>query len=373
MTTSLAVLVDAVGRVLNGAESDSGPGRQSWSDDTISLARVHRLEGFFVRHREQLALDGGTVDKLLEGEQRRAQQALTQWSHSVRLSRLLEQHKVPHLVFKGRALTLHTEADDEGRGGGDVDVLVPPEFVPACVGLLEAEGFRRVYAIQPSTRWGWRFVTYRNREMPFRSQSIEIDLHWRVASEESLLPPATTLIARSVRVGREGQDLPTLQPTDALAASAFHFFFDKAWSLRRLVDFVRLTRGSDQGVLSTMPPGGQQLVADVAGFCRELFGPRCVSELLAIRSTAENIDQLRALFWSSGEGRLFSSDGALARFSRNYRHLSRYAPQRALMLRLIARGSVWFPPYRDGRGVGLIRAFGYQLLRVFRGKFDSQV
>jgi hypothetical protein len=374
---SLSRLVQAVRRGLQAEFSCEGaPADGVLEVDEIPLARQHRLEGFLSKHQDYLNLSG-TVSTLLSASAlNRAHQGLVQWAESISVSRVLGEHAIAHVVFKGRALTLQTFADDEGRGGGDLDVLVEPKDVPLADSLLSAHGYLPVYAVGPRSSAGWAFVTYRNREMPYRSSRAEVDLHWRIASEPDLLPPTSVLIARSVKVGRHGQEIPTLSPADALAACAVHFYLDYAVSLRRLIDFLRLSRLAEQSILHHLPAPSQQLIADVAAFCRDLFGENCVA-LTGLRNPDQaNVSYIKELFWAGhgGYSHIRAGGTALSRLVRNYQHLGRYAGKTSLLLRLLARGILWFPPMSPTQTpIGILQAIWLQLGRVLRGRYDSEI
>ncbi len=374
---SLRDLVSLVGAALNhelGRKGDPKP--VTIQRDLSRVARDHRLEGFLLRHKAALRLPPSLIESLESQALNRAQQGLHQWASSIALSRLLSSNGFPHLIFKGRALTAQTFADEDSRGGGDVDVLVEPADVPFVHLLLQSHGYLPVYALLPRTALGWAFVTYRNREMPYRSERVEVDLHWRIATEPDLLPPTSGLLKRKVVVGRIGQEIPTLSPTDALAACAVHFYLDYAVSLRRLVDFVRLFQLATPKGLEELPARSRQLIADVAASCNQLF-EGILRDLPGLpRAKGANVQYIGELFWAANGG--FShyrpEGGGLQRFSRNLSHLGRYASAPRLMARLLARGLVWFPPRSpQQKTVGIGKAFLLQARRLLRGQFDSQV
>ncbi len=375
--TALVELVSLVRMGLAAQRGESINRPQALLDAGLpDQARRHRLEGFLLRFHDSLNLDGELVATLQQSQLERAQLGLTQWGSTLSLSRLLEAHSIPFVIFKGRALTIQTEAEEDGRGGGDVDLLVPPGRVSETHQLLVASGYLPVYAVEPKTHLGWAFVTYRNREMPYRSERVEIDVHWRISTEQDYLPPTETLIARGVLLGSEGQRFPTLCATDALAACAFHFYYDYASALRRLVDFARLSRMADREVLETLPLRTRQLIADVAALSRELFGESAIGPLSVPEAVAENVGYLRDLFWS-GEGS-FSHRARIShplkRALANFHHTARYTSKPSLVARLFARGLVWYPPSTPGQpGWSVPRAFRAQITRVLRGRFDSSV
>ena len=340
------------------------------------LAKTHRLEGFLLKHREVLGLPDDLVETLKTSELSLAQYGLILAASSIELSRLFASEGVEHLIYKGHALRAQTDAWEDRRGGGDVDILVEPRHVHIADRLLRKHGYHAVYAIGPRSPLGWRFLTYRNREMTYRSDRIEVDLHWRVATEEDMLPTAQQLLLRKVFVGREGQEIPTLSPVDAWAASTFHFYLDFGILLRVLVDFVRLSRLADRDHLHLLPRHARNLLADLSAVLNQILGPDIVDTTGLPPADAHRVDLLLEMIWAQAEKRtvLKGSGTGLTRFRRNLEHLARYSSKARLIPRLIARGLVWFPETASHpRPIGMVRAWWLQLGRIRRGQFDSQV
>jgi hypothetical protein len=342
------------------------------------LIRRHRLEGFILRHYGEGSLPPDLLEALRLGfHDNNTSQQLRVSALSVRISRLLDEAGLSFLLLKGWPLSLQLGAQDELRGGGDVDVLVSPRDVRSAHRVLIEAGYAPQYAIGPRTRLGWSFVTFRNREMPYRSPAGEVDLHWRVASEQDVLPHADVLIERSVTVSDGRHTIRTLSPADALAATAFHFYLDYCHSIRRLVDFSRLLCVADAAVFDTLPTSARQAVSDVATLCEKLLDielPHSLPLPLPKQSTVDYMESLFMQWHQVGPTSRQAPSRMGGPWGRNFRHLRRYSRTIPLLARLAARGAVWFPPSADHpRPIGMIQAALWQLGRLLRGKTDSHI
>ena len=148
------------------------------------------------------------------------------------------------LTYKGVALAAATTGDPTARGGGDVDILVHPDDVPAAYDWLIAEGatFIAGYCPDPHSDL-WRYGRRLDCEFPLRWRGIDIDLHWRI----DRLPQIASMSfddmwehRQSVRIA--GRDLPTLGAVDALLITCAHGTKEHWRQWRWVVDMVRQAR-----------------------------------------------------------------------------------------------------------------------------------
>lgn len=351
---------------------------QSLDSDPTVLAQVivdAGLEGLLLRYRTELSLPQAVVDLLTPGHQSRLSNQLAVAADSLRATRLFDQFNTRYLVFKGWPLTVLTGAQEEGRLSGDVDVLVDPTDVHTVHQALLTRGATPLYAIGPRTLVGWRYLTYRNKELPYRLGPLEIDVHWRVATEPSLMPRASELLDRSITVASGQHHIRTLSPTDALAATAFHFYTDYCRSPRRLVDLLRLLKISDQASFELLPNPARQAIADVLAVATQLFGVSPPHDITLPTAEPANVDVMMNLYtkghWPTPDTVATRSQN---RFGRNLQHLGRYTPWSRLLPRLMARASLWFPRTVDRpQPIGLIHAAAWQIGRLVRGKTESHI
>ena len=376
----LLELLAMAGRALQPREADTLAGNTCLRLSQSQVERIsrERLSGFLLAHAEILNLDSNTCELLSQDRKTRLEEQLNLQLGTHIVSRILRNASIPHLFFKGWALSSLLGAEDELRGGGDVDVLIRPRDIVRARETLEKSGFSALYPVQPRTFWGWKFITYRNRELPFRSNTLELDLHWRIGSEPSMMASAEMLLSRAMTVETGHHTIVTLSRADTLAAAAYHFFLDYGVSLRQLIDFARLVPLTDPQALHELPPHARQIVADVLALCDELFGRRHEGYPELPRASTGNVEYLQGLFWRESDGDMAlgkpPSKARQSVFVRNYRHLRHYSDPVPLFARLIARGVVWFPRATDHPGpVGLLRAFWWQLGRLLIGRTKSHI
>lgn len=336
-----------------------------------------RLEGFTLRHHQEIGLPDRLREDLKTEVQNLTSAQLRVNALSVRISRVTEEAGLNVLFFKGWPLSLLLGAQEELRGGVDVDVLVRPSDVPLAHRALTEAGYIAQYSIGPRSYLGWRFVTFRNREMSYRSPAGEVDLHWRVTSEHGVLPEAGTLLQRSVTITDGRHDIRTLSPTDALAATAFHFYLDYCHSIRRLIDFARLLGVAEPAVFNTLSSAARQAVSDVTALLETLFGIRPPHALALPPPVSSNVEYMETLLsqWHWVDPTSSQAPSRVgAPWGRNFRHLRRYSQTLPLIARLVARGAVWFPPREEHpRPIGMIQAALWQVGRLLRGKTESHI
>jgi hypothetical protein len=150
---------------------------------------------------------------------------------------------IPWLSLKGPALAVQTTGIVDARGGGDIDVLVPPHSVGDVFRILTALGWviRSPSPGEP-TSWAWQHVLRTYNEMTFDGPHSSIDVHWRLDPTQSALPDFASAWARRVTVDVRGMSMQTLCAADAFSHTCHHAAKDEWRSLRSLVDVHRLAR-----------------------------------------------------------------------------------------------------------------------------------
>lgn len=165
-----------------------------------------------------------------------------------RVAAMFERAGLPLLVLKGIALALQTSGSPWGRGGGDLDLLVPPAQLPAAVALLESVGFERPPGLFPKDLHGFwgRYSRWAGYELPLQRRAPTglqlVDLHWSLAPVRQPLPGFEALWRRSQCLDLQGKALRTLGLADALLFAAAHAAKENWHTLRHLVDLERLAR-----------------------------------------------------------------------------------------------------------------------------------
>lgn len=211
------------------------------SRELLDVVRRHRVPQVLLGQSAALGLTGEvvtTLEAMLRGSRERQ---LLHVLETVRAWQLVTDAGIDALVVKGAPLAVLTTGVPEGRGAGDVDLLVRPGDTARAHGVLTAAGWRLHEAgrIEPEM-WAWRHVVRWGRTLTYLGAGADVDLHWRLDTFPGALPAAEELMERQVRVPVGGVDIPTLAAADALNHLAMH---REGWTwLRTLVDLRRLAR-----------------------------------------------------------------------------------------------------------------------------------
>ncbi|HEX8219049.1 MAG TPA: nucleotidyltransferase family protein [Chloroflexia bacterium] len=154
-------------------------------------------------------------------------------------------------LLKGFALAHQAYKPPEARSVGDIDIWVRPPDVPRASRALQGLGLRPVPESYKRPR---TFLLAYGEEVMFSPhavgglpETLDIDLHWHLIGpwwlRRGLSVPERDLFAAPHMVTVEGEDYPTLSPTDhlyylCLHAGAGHGFEGLRW----LVDLALLLR-----------------------------------------------------------------------------------------------------------------------------------
>lgn len=253
-------------------ESEEGGPRRSVplagvaATDLLDAVRRHRLADLLRTHAEALGLPADVRAALDDQHDRMRLPLMMQALETARSATLLAGHGIEVLGFKGLPLAVLTTGRLDGRGAGDVDLLVAPGDVAEAHRLLVDAGWALSEAarVEPGT-WAWRHVHRWGNALTYRGQVADTDLHWRLEAIPGAHPDFPTLWSRRVDVTVGTTTLPTLSPYDALRHSGSH---REGWAwLRTLVDLRRLARDPEvlDGPLSTAATVSLALARETVG------------------------------------------------------------------------------------------------------------
>lgn len=211
----------------------------------LQAVRRHRLAIPLARHAEALSLPASLAGQLVweARHQQRASMALI--ALALEALAALEQKGLRALVVKGPALAMQTTGLARGRGGGDLDLLVAPEELPAAVAVLEGLGFHRppgMFPRQLNSFWG-HYARWTGNELNLeRPGSACLDLHWALNTVRAPLPPFAALWQARQAVNLNGRAVTTLSLEHAFRHSCLHAASDQWMNLHHLLDITLLAR-----------------------------------------------------------------------------------------------------------------------------------
>ena len=211
----------------------------------LQAVRRHRLAIPLARNADALCLPA-KLGGLLVREARHQQRAsLALIALALEARTALEQEGLRALVLKGPALAMQTTGVARGRGGGDLDLLVAPEDLPAAVALLEGLGFHRpagMFPRQLNSFWG-HYARWSGHELNLeRPGSPCLDLHWALNTVRAPMPPFAVLWQTRQAVNLNGRAVPTLSLQHAFRHSCLHAASDQWMNLHHLLDIALLAR-----------------------------------------------------------------------------------------------------------------------------------
>lgn len=209
--------------------------------DLLDVVRRHRVPQVLLGQSAALGLPADVVDTLEAMLRANRERQLLHVLETVRAWQLVDAAGIEALVVKGIPLAVLTTGSPDGRGAGDVDLLVRPADAARAHGVLTAAGWRLHEAgrIEPGM-WAWRHVLRWGRTLTYLGPGADVDLHWRLDTIPGAVPGPDELMARRVRVPVGGVEIPTIGAADAFNHLAMH---REGWTwLRTLVDLRRLAR-----------------------------------------------------------------------------------------------------------------------------------
>jgi hypothetical protein len=294
----------------------------------VRAARIHRVAGLLHQHDEALGLPEQVAAALQRTTFQQTKSAMKLTLETVRAYEAMTDAGVPTLVMKGIPLSLLTTGTLDARGGGDVDLLVPVEYIATAHRALESAGWESLRGGAPRPGATWRLVAWVNRELPFQGPDSAADLHWRVDYDHHLFRSPETLIARATTVDLAGHPVPTLNPGDALAACCLHIYIDGCAQLRGLVDLIRLSRLDGAHVPDDASPQLRRLIAEIGTFTAQRVGDMSEGRLNGLGANPHPDTRYFHELWTENSPRAVHVAGESlpwSRFDELYRHQGRYS------------------------------------------------
>ncbi|MEB3184186.1 MAG: nucleotidyltransferase family protein [Cyanobacteriota bacterium] len=208
-------------------------------------AKRHRLAALIAAHAEGAGLPTPLLAQLGEEARREQLQALPLIALALEILPILQAAGVRVLVVKGPALAMQTIGRPLGRGGGDLDLLLAPQDLPAAVALLTKRGFESPAGLFPrdlTSFWG-RYARWAGHELSLhRPGSPWLDLHWALGTLRTPLPRFESLWKERTEVLLNGRSLPTLGLRHAFLHACLHAASDQWMNLHHLLDVVHLAQ-----------------------------------------------------------------------------------------------------------------------------------
>lgn len=305
----------------------SGIGDLDWGA-LVRLAHGHGVTALLCR--SLLALRPGVVpDDMLSAsrallEQRRADNAAL-LEQLVGILSNLRRAGVDAIPFKGPMLALRAYGDLGLRSFADLDFLIRPSKIQACMDCLGELGYRQTDRLTPRQ---WRaFYSYCGQDILF-GPGAPVEPHWEFAPRTlSIDIDYPALWSRARLRAQDGTEVLAMAPEDELTSLCLHGAKERWTRLKWVADvaeFVRqqpdldwdavVTRSQEQGVQRIVGLGlslgrgllGMPLPANVGqwmekdGFAAD-WGRRLVQGFFGPRETTASIFELSRFHWDLRE------------------------------------------------------------------------
>lgn len=206
-------------------------------DELYHLAQIHHMEPILLQALHGTpALDPGVTAGARSGVRRQVMLQAIRTAEFRELARRLEDAGIPFLVVKG-IVCRQLWPDPDHRPSGDEDLLIDPAQYEACHRILTDFGMTTT---EPDPASVYE-VPYRKAGSP-----LYIELH------KSLFPPESEAygdwngffadpFGPAIHVEVQGQQLPTMHPTDHmtyLLLHAFKHFLHSGFGVRQVCDIL---------------------------------------------------------------------------------------------------------------------------------------
>jgi Uncharacterised nucleotidyltransferase len=166
--------------------------------------------------------------------------ALSMTSELLRLMRLLQDHKIFALPYKGPALAEQLFGDVAMRQYGDIDVVVSVQQIHDVISLMAKNSWEKKYAISSSQEKIY-IQNYKDYSLYSQPKNILFEMHWEFAAKAYSFPLEFAEVKpRCNELKLTGVPIPILSPEDLLLILSFHGAVHKWERLGWLTDIAQL-------------------------------------------------------------------------------------------------------------------------------------
>ena len=181
-----------------------------------------------------------TREALDVGRRMNASHALSLTSELLRLMRLLQEHHIFALPYKGPALAAQLYGDVSMRQYGDIDVVIAKENWPTVDSLLCQNEWQPEYTL-PAAQEHLYLKTYKDHSYFSERQGHLLEIHWGFADPHLSFPFALqSLKSRLLTIQMSGFEVVVPAPEDLLMILCFHGAKHKWERLGWVADITQL-------------------------------------------------------------------------------------------------------------------------------------
>jgi hypothetical protein len=251
---------------------------EDWSRFHRVVAR-HRIVGLAYHGlmAAQVTLPSRVLDALRTDAQALARRGLVMAAEAIRVHQALAHAGIPVAFLKGTTLAMMAYGSLGIRHSKDIDILVPHDGVLAAAAVIDRLGYRRTRPrpdLDAAKAAQWP-VLFKDFSYLHPSSRVELELHWRLADNPTLVPVPPPLSWARVAIGG-GLELPTLAVDDLLTYLCVHGAYHAWFRLKWIADVGALLattpRGAERLVEHAKATGTGRLTAQALMLSRDLLG-----------------------------------------------------------------------------------------------------
>jgi hypothetical protein len=218
-------------------------------DEFIRAVRIHQVAPLLAAWANELGMPTQVSDQISSLAREQAAAAMTVAVQTQQVCRLLSEHGITVMAYKGVVLSVQTTGTLAARGSGDIDILVTPDDVLRSMAVLGAAGWQPAMLEIDDVHARWPWLRWSTREWALVGELTDVDLHWRVPKTPGLLPTTQELHERAVTIELPGG--PVLAPSreDLLPMVCYTASADGYSTLKHLIDVVRAARLAPTGAM----------------------------------------------------------------------------------------------------------------------------
>jgi len=221
-------------------------------DILLQLAVHHRVYPLVYKTLSRLnnpAVPDHVLGLLRQKYRENAMQAISMTGETIRIVKRLENHGICAVVLKGTPLSWRLYGDITIRPSRDIDILVSTDELKKTIGILENEGYRRIYTEHILTPRQLQIISKKavNHSNHFvyqhNEKKIYLEIHWKLGNHVHALPLPTGRNIKRIEVA--GILLPVLSDEELLLYLILHGAGHGWYRLRWLIDIAMFTQQGD--------------------------------------------------------------------------------------------------------------------------------
>lgn len=202
----------------------TAPPALDW-ERVVAVAQDNRMQTLLARVLAERDLLGRLPDDsraaLLADRDRLRQSAELLGDALRRYLRLAAERGIPTVVLKGLSVSLNVYGDAAMRPGGDIDILVRPADVAACLEILDGMGVGRYWPNLMDDAYYARHHLHQQRCTP--DLRVWFEIHWALDHPLSLLTvDYEAMMARATPGALLGEPVHDLALPDLILSLAIH-------------------------------------------------------------------------------------------------------------------------------------------------------